>query len=97
MSYLVTLMTEAFSALETSVSSYETILCNISEGSHLYTRLRENLTYHLALMSSCQASSVSERVRQVGPAITLPRPGFWGGPHACWHFLEVNPLKPKLL
>jgi hypothetical protein len=44
---LVALMMEAISTSEMSVSMYQTTRRNIPEDSHVHTRRRENLKYHL--------------------------------------------------
>jgi hypothetical protein len=40
-------MMEAISISEKSVNFYQTMRCNIQENSHLHTRRRENLIFHL--------------------------------------------------
>jgi hypothetical protein len=44
----MTLMMEAVSSSEISVSIYQTTRCNIPDVSHLHTRRRENFKYHAA-------------------------------------------------
>jgi hypothetical protein len=46
---MVALMMEAVGTSETSVNFYETTWSNISQGSQLHTRRRENLKSHLSV------------------------------------------------
>jgi hypothetical protein len=54
---------EAINTSETSVSIYETARRNIREGSHLYTRCRENLKSHSD--SSCARCFVRNKVPEI--------------------------------
>jgi hypothetical protein len=46
---ITTVMMETVSISETSANFYQTTRRNIVEDSHLYTRYRENLKFHLYL------------------------------------------------